>query len=164
MRYKTFKVLPVALIIVNLICNLLPTNTLDQYIYCNPTKSLPRGLYLVTKKVPQIGDLVIIDLPPEVKKFLWIKGQIDVQGLLLKPIIAMQGDYVCNDGNSIMINNQAKLANNKRLNLYPICRSLTTAELFVAVRSHDNSLDSRYFGPILMQHVKAVVRPLIIFQ
>ena len=128
------------------------------------TRSLPRGLYLVTKKVPCVGDLVVIDLPLEVQNFLFIEGHLKFKGLLLKPVIAMSGDYICKNDNSIVVNNQIKLAKNNRLNLYPICRKLTAQEFFVAITSRDNSLDSRYFGPIVSHNLKAVVRPLIVFK
>ena len=163
MRYQ-IKPLPIFLIILGLILNAFSANKLDQYFYLNTTKSLPRGLYWVTKKIPTVGDLVVIDLPQEVQNFLFETGHLKFKGLLLKPVIAMNGDYVCTIGNSIMINNQIKLTKNQRLNLYPICRQLTTQELFVAIASYDNSLDSRYFGSILMQNLRAVVRPLITFK
>ena len=163
MRYK-LKPLPIFLVVLCFIFNALLTNKLDLYLYFNTTKSLPRGLYLVTKRIPKVGDLVVIDLPLEVQKFLFAEGHLKFKGLLLKPIIAMRGDYVCKDGNSIVVNNQIKLAKNKRLNLYPICRKLTKQEFFVAISNKDNSLDSRYFGPILMQNLRAVVRPLITFR
>ena len=106
MRYRKFKVLPICLIILGLIFNTFLAKKLDQYCYFNTTKSLPRGLYLVTNKVPKVGDLVVIDLPLEVQNFLFIEGHLQFKGLLLKPIIAMGGDYVCKDGNSIVVNNQ----------------------------------------------------------
>lgn len=118
----------------------------------------------MTKKIPEVGDLVVIDLPLEVQNFLFAEGHLEFKGLLLKPIIAIRGDYVCKDGNSIVVNNQIKLAKNKRLNLYPICRKLTKQEFFVAISNKDNSLDSRYFGPILMQNLRAVVIPLSTFR
>lgn len=164
MRYKKFKVLLICLTILSLIFNTFLANKLDQYFYFNTTKSLPRGLYLVTKKVPEVGDLVVIDLPLEVQNFLFAEGHLEFKGLLLKPIIAIRGDYVCKDGNSIVVNNQIKLAKNKRLNLYPICRKLTKQEFFVAISNKDNSLDSRYFGPILMQNLRAVVIPISTFR
>ena len=164
MRYKKFKVLPIFLIIFCIVLNILLTKKLDQYFYLNTTKSLPRGLYLVTKKVPCDGDLVIIDLPLEVQNFLFEKQHLTFKGLLLKPVIAMNGDYVCTYDRSIVVNNKIELAKNKQLNLYPICRKLVSQELFVAVTTKDNSLDSRYFGPVLMQNLRGVVRPLIVFR
>ena len=95
MRYRKFKALLICLTILGLILNTFLAEKLDQYFYFNTTKSLPRGLYLVTKKVPEVGDLVIIDLPLEVQNFLFIEGHLKFKGLLLKPIIAMGGDYVC---------------------------------------------------------------------
>jgi len=163
MRYQ-IKPLPIFLIILGLILNIFSANKLDQYFYLNTTKSLPRGLYWVTKKIPTVGDLVVIDLPIEVQKFLFEEGHLQFKGLLLKPVIAMEGDNVCRIDNSIVVNNQIKLTKNKRLNLYPICRHLITQEFFVAIVAHDNSLDSRYFGPINREDLKAVVRPLIVFK
>lgn len=163
MNYKKFKVLPIVLILLCCIVNALPTK-LDQYFYLNLTKSLPRGLYLVKKTVPQIGDLVIIDLPIKLKNMLVQRADLNITSLLLKPIIATNGDYVCTHEQNILINNQIKLAKNHSIDLYVMCRTLTPQEFFVGIQSKDNSLDSRYFGPVTFQDLRAVVRPLIIFE
>ena len=161
--YKQIKILIVVLIILSLIVNIGINKKLDHYVYLNISKSLPRGLYLVKNTAPKIGDLVIVDLPISHKNLLFKRVKSKFDGLLLKPIIAMGGDYICNEQNSILINQNIKLSNYNTINLYPICRHLTSEELFVAIITTINSLDSRYFGPITNKDIKAVVKPWLIF-
>lgn len=163
MNYQKLKFLPILLIGFGLGLNLFSSNKQAPYLYFNFSKSLPRGIYLPIKKQPQVGDLVIIDLPPNIENFLAKEQKLSFSGLLLKPVIAAKGDYVCNCGQSTVINNQIRLSKDKRLNLFPICRHLETDEVFVAITNKENSLDSRYFGAIFSENLIAVVRPLITF-
>ena len=163
MTYKKFKILPIFLILLFCIVNALPTK-LDQYIYLNLTRSLPRGLYLVKKATPQVGDLVIIDLPLKLKNMLVQQADLNITSLLLKPIIAANGDYICTYEENILINHHLKLAKHHSIDLYVMCRKLTQQEFFVGIQSKDNSLDSRYFGPITFKDLRAVVIPLITFE
>ncbi len=160
---KKFKVLTIFLIISCLVVNMGSNKKFNSKVYLNISKSLPRGLYLVKKVTPQIGDLVIIDLSVAHKNLLGKQDSLKFEGLLLKPIIAMGGDYVCNDQNSILINQNIKLSGKDPIQLYQICRKLQPEELFVAITATANSLDSRYFGPITNKDIRAVVRPLFIF-
>ena len=160
---KKFNVLTILLIISCLLVNIGSNKKFNSKVYLNISKSLPRGLYLVKKVTPQIGDLVIIDLSDPQKNFLVNQAALKFEGLLLKPIIAMGGDYVCNVQNSILINQNIKLSGKDTMQLYQICRNLQPEELFVAIAATPNSLDSRYFGPITNRDLKAVVRPLFIF-
>ena len=160
---KKFKVLTIFFIVSCLVVNMVLNKEFNSRVYLNTSKSLPRGLYLIKNVTPQIGDLVIIDLPVAHKNLLSKQASLKFEGLLLKPIIAMGGDYVCNDQNSILINQNIKLSCKDTMQLYQICRNLQSEELFVAITATDNSLDSRYFGPITNKDIKAVVRPWFIF-
>jgi type IV secretory pathway protease TraF len=51
-------------------------------------------------------------------------------------------------------------AQGRELPRHEICRVLTEGELFVAT-THENSFDSRNFGPIASRHLRGTLKPLV---
>lgn len=163
MQTKGIKVKFLLLIGVLLIINMVSSVIKSPYFYLNTSKSLPIGIYVVKKITPGVGDLVVIDLADHKRKLLLEKNITKTANLLLKPIIATSGDFVCSKDQAIIINHKIILQQHKDLSLYAICRTLNDQEFFVGIVSQNNSLDSRYFGLITNKEIKSVVSPLIIF-
>ena len=118
----------------------------------NASPSLPMGLYRVTRRSPQLGDTVLVRLPPGFVVLAARRGYLPVSAYLLKPVAAMGGDLVCRLGARIYV--RGRLISLRRRDgrgrLMPTwhgCRRLGTGELFLLAENAD-SFDSRYFGPV----------------
>lgn len=165
MRFKNKRIRFIRVVILlNLfvIFNILSLAIKAPYFYLNTSNSLPLGVYVVKKSTGQIGDLAVIDLSESQRQLLISQNIKKLIKLLIKPIIAVSGDVVCNKGKSIVINEQINLNNCGNHSLYNICRKLNNQEFFVGIFNQNNSIDSRYFGPITNKEIKTVVRPFMV--
>ena len=142
------------IVFLSLAFNFAP-NKLDKCLYLNLTKSVPRGFYLVVDKKIQLGDLVVIK---DVSYF-------SPETYLIKFVLAANGDPVCAKQHHLVIKETINLWASQKTNLklYPICRNLAPEELFVGNQDIVDSFDSRYFGPVKLANIVAVVRPLWTF-
>lgn len=123
----------------------------SQIFFINRTASMPRGLYFVVRKNNyETGDVIVF------------KANV-FKGNLIKYISAVHGDRYCFDETSFLWVNTFPIAQ-KNIQKYPqlineqsICHPLSPDELLV-IGDHENSYDSRYFGPIKKHDVIASVK------
>jgi conjugative transfer signal peptidase TraF len=127
-------------------------------VYWNASESVQPGIYALQRGPPQIGDMVVVRLPPDIAAFAARRGYLPRNVLLIKPVRAIAGDVVCRFGGGVYV--QRKLFVSARradhlgrpLPRWHGCRALQSNEVFV-VSEHPDGFDSRYFGPIPLRHV-----------
>lgn len=133
--------------------------------------SMPKGVYKIkAAENVSLGQIVVFNIPPSVSDLVQTRrwAPESVSFLLMKPVAAKAGDRVLISEKGLFINDMyfgaMKQFDSKGRPLPVIYGEfvLKENELF-AVSNHDNSFDSRYFGPIATSAVKGVVEPLIIF-
>lgn len=143
---------------------------LAGHLLLNFTPSIPRGVYWISPGVrPQRGDLVTFPIPESVRDLLYDRQYVPRSiRLLAKPVTAISGDRVCVRDHQLLVNGH--VAGNvldldrdgKPMPQYSGCGVLHAGELFVST-PHDNSFDSRYFGPIELPVVLGTLSALLTF-
>jgi conjugative transfer signal peptidase TraF len=136
----------------------------------NVSPSVPVGLYrrLPLPDAVERGMLVILPVPVSVVPWHRPKLPTFLRPVpLLKPVVAVEGDEVCVTEASIWIRDQwygPALTEAHGLPLpHPLpdgCTTLSAGEVFVATAT-DRSLDSRYFGPVKIETIRARAIPVL---
>lgn len=143
---------------------------LSGHLLINFTPSIPRGVYWISAGVrPQRGALVTFPIPDSVREFVYDREYVPrTIRLLAKPVAAIGGDHVCVRDHQLVVNGHV-VGNvlsvdhdGKPMPQYTGCGLLRPGELFVAT-PHDNSFDSRYFGPLELSVVRGTLSALITF-
>ena len=127
-------------------------NPVPLFIW-NASNSVPIGLYLLSKRQPNFGEIAVIRPPEWVEIYASSRGYLPLQTPLLKPVRAIKGSIVCRFGRYISIDgklvSRAKYldTNHRMLPVWKGCRTLKSDEILV-LGQHRDSFDSRYFGPV----------------
>jgi conjugative transfer signal peptidase TraF len=143
---------------------------LSGHLLVNFTPSIPRGLYWIhIGETPRRGALVAVPIPESVRDLVYDRHYVprSIQ-LLAKPVAAVGDDQVCLRDHQLFVN--GALAGNvldvdregHPLPQHPLCARLPESSLFLATR-HDDSFDSRYFGPVPVDAVRGTLTPLWTF-
>jgi len=131
----------------------------------NLSPSLPLGLYRRVPAEPERGRLVEFSLavePPSRVRHAFAQR-------VLKPIVAVCGDYVDTSGDWLRINGQrvapiyTRDSTGHALPIWRASRRLEEDEFFTYSARVPNSFDSRYYGPIPRRDIVAVYIPLWIW-
>jgi len=130
--------------------------------------SLPAGPYVRSFDQPDVGKIIAFT-PPEVAKRYWkTRGQGLPEGFLfMKPVIAGPGDRVCNSAEGLFVNDRLLAltashdAIGQALPIWRGCGELVEGRYFMFSSHAPNSFDSRYFGPIKVEVILGVYRPLL---
>lgn len=140
---------------------------LPKFLIWNVSASLPEGLYL---RVPddniRLGQIAVIDPPPELSQWMDERAYLPVGMPLLKTIAATSGNRVCRDGNTITVRSEiiAIARESDRLGRslprWQGCRRIGPDELFFVSQHNTDSLDSRYFGPLAASSVSGRAVPI----
>jgi conjugative transfer signal peptidase TraF len=133
----------------------------------NGSASAPIGFYTVAAAAAiQVGDMVVLTPPPGMRDLAVERGYLPPDVPLVKRIVAAKGDHVCAQYSVVVINDRIVLRAKKsdsQGRLMPIwngCRVLERGEVFVAMSDVEDSLDSRYFGPIEIDLIIGKVSPV----
>jgi type IV secretory pathway protease TraF len=132
------------------------------------TPSLPPGLYVRTGEPPAVGLIAAFPVPEAAWRY---KAEIDEtvhhDFLFMKPIVAGPGDHVCLRIPNDLYLNGARITQvamtdgaDRSLPIWRGCRRLEPGELFTLSSAVSNSFDSRHYGPINVNAVIGVYRPL----
>jgi len=130
----------------------------------NITPSEPLGLYIRTGGPATRGALIAFR-PPAISRYVG-DGHLARMQSFLKQVAATGGDQVCSDTKTILINQRSAGlvhtadAVGRSLPHWSGCRTLLSGEVFVLSNRVPNSFDSRYFGPVTIDHVLGVYRPV----
>jgi conjugative transfer signal peptidase TraF len=122
------------------------------YIW-NGSGSVPVGLY----RLHQAGDHYVTELvavrPPEpLATFLDLNGYLPIGVPMLKRVLALPGQTVCRDGNTISVEGiemgeaQERDSRGRPLPVWQGCDVVGQGELFLMNWQSAVSLDGRYFG------------------
>lgn len=143
---------------------------LSGHLLINFTPSIPRGLYWIyIGETPKRGDLVALPIPENVRELVYDRRYVPRSiKLLAKPVAAVGGDRVCIRDRHLFVNDA--LAGHvldvdregRPLPQHPLCTRLPEGTLFLATL-HDDSFDSRYFGPVSVDAVRGALTPVWTF-
>jgi conjugative transfer signal peptidase TraF len=142
----------------------------------NTSKSVDLGLYWVINKGPHKGDFVsFCPVDDALTRMAYERGYIKFGNCpghyqrLLKIVVGETGDKICIQERGVTVNG-ALLPNSAVLSqdgfgqsLRPFSTNpfvLNTGELLVMTQHNPMSFDSRYFGPIRLNQISAVVKPI----
>jgi type IV secretory pathway protease TraF len=130
------------------------------WIRINISPSLPYGFYLVQWSQRPIlrGSIVVVSVPG------WGLSWLP----LLKPVAAVAGDVVCRIGSRLTNRGHWYGDIHDEFHGHPLpsalqdhtCLTVGPDQVFLASEA-PRSLDSRYFGPVALAQIRAVVIPLL---
>lgn len=140
-----------------------------QVVY-NASDSVPVGWYRIEPVEPnepvQVGDLVLVRLPPETALFAARRGYLPTGVPLLKSVAAGPRQRVCATGTRVRVDGQVVAHALKRdragrpMPCWQGCRELGEREVLLLSANHAESFDGRYFGPVTLDAVLGKAHPL----
>ena len=140
---------------------------LPKILLWNPSPSAPIGLYhLRPTGTLQVADLVVVDLPEPLARFVIGRGYLPAGIPLLKRVVGLPGQTVCRSHRAITIDGVeigAALETDRLGRPMPVwqgCRRIAADEVFLMNRDVENSLDGRYFGPIPASSIRGAAVPV----
>lgn len=133
----------------------------------NVSASVPIGLYLVTPPDRlRVTDLVVVEPSRAVTDFLAERSYLPRGVPLLKRVLALPGQTVCRRNLTVIVDGiEVGTAREidylgRALPIWEGCRLLAGGEIFVMNWQSPNSLDGRYFGPIVITSIVGRATPL----
>ena len=73
------------------------------FVIWNASQSVPIGLYFVSKRQPNLGEIALIRPTEWVEIYASARGYLPLQTPLLKPVRAIKGSFVCRFGRYVFI-------------------------------------------------------------
>ena len=169
------KILAVLVLAVSVSLFMLSIGARISGIYINTTPSLPVGFYRIVDE-PIVNGAYVAFCPPQNAVFDMAMNRSYINrgdcpggyGLLLKRVFAQSGDTVFIDQAGIYVNgkhlpNSAQLtadADGHALPQYQLQAVLDDGESLLLSDLNPQSFDARYFGLIVRDQIKQVVRPI----
>jgi conjugative transfer signal peptidase TraF len=152
----------VALALGAVACALLSWRPSPPRLMWNTTSSVPIGAYwLRPPDALRVGDIVAVDPPPPVARWLATRGLLPAGVPLLKPVAGLPGQVVCRTGDLVTIDGKAIGQARERDRLgrplprWSGCHRLAQDELFLMNAQTAASFDGRYFGVTRRADVQA---------
>ena len=173
---KPIKILVISVLAMSVSLFVLSIGAKINGIYINTTPSLPVGFYKMVDE-PIVSGAYVAFCPPQDAVFDMAMDRSYINpgdcpggyGLLLKRVFAQSGDTVSIDQVGIFVNgkhlpNSAQLktdADGHALPQYHLDqRVLDDSEYLLLSDVNPQSFDARYFGLIVRNQIKQVVRPI----
>jgi conjugative transfer signal peptidase TraF len=136
-------------------------------IIWNASASVPLGLYIATAADDiALGDLVLVRPPETLAAFLAERGYVARGVPLLKHVAALPPQVVCAEGTTITVDGETVAHRRsadrlgRPLPSWRGCHRLETGEAFLLNAAEPDSLDGRYFGPLLRSSIVGRLRPV----
>jgi conjugative transfer signal peptidase TraF len=136
-------------------------------IVYNPSDSVPVGWYRIEPAQSlHVGSIVLTTLPADAAALAAQRGYLPSHVPLLKRVGAVAPQHVCIVNGIVRIDGAPVAAVlradrwNRPLPSWPQCRPLAQGELFLLSSTNPASFDSRYFGPVRIDAVIGVARPI----
>jgi type IV secretory pathway protease TraF len=110
-------------------------------------------LYRVGPAPSQVGDVVVIQLPPAIAALAARRGYLPLSAYLVKPIVAVEGDRVCRFGTHVFVRRRFITfarptdSSGRAMPSWQGCKPVEKGQIFV-LADHPASFDSRYFGSL----------------
>jgi len=131
---------------------------------------MPIGLYyLYQTDTIKRGDIVYFPIPDQVKRLVVEERKwLAENSCLMKRVVAVQDDFVCINGSTLRVRDVSVPVSStdslgRPLPSISCCGLLKIGQLFVGDISNPKSFDSRYFGPIHIDRIIGVARPIWTF-
>lgn len=154
--------------VATMLATLVSSITLGTSAFVDPPKTLmwnasasaPIGLYLVQPADNlDVTDLVAVAAPPLIAEFMADRGYLPMGVPMLKRILALPRQTVCRHGLDIIAYGStighARERDNagRKMPVWQGCRRVGDDELFLMNFDVADSVDGRYFGPLLRRFV-----------
>jgi len=173
---KTIKILAVLILTLSISVFVLSIGARISGTYINTTPSFPVGFYKVVDE-PIVSGAYVAFCPPQDAVFDMAMDRSYINrgdcpggyGLLLKRVFAQSGDRVLIDQAGISVNGE-HLPNSAQLKIdtdgyalpqYRLQAVLGDSEYLLLSDLNPQSFDARYFGLIVRNQIKQVVRPVL---
>lgn len=134
-------------------CALLAWRPGPPRLMWNTTSSVPIGLYwLQPPEALRVGDIVAVDPPPPLARWLATRGLLPAGVPLLKPVAGLPGQVVCRTRDLVTIDGETIGQARERDRLgrplprWSGCHRLAPDEVFLMNAQSPASFDGRYFG------------------
>jgi conjugative transfer signal peptidase TraF len=133
----------------------------------NASPSVPIGLYFVERHRPSRSEIAALKLPNGAARIADEREYLPASAMLLKPVLAVDGDIVCRYGAHVFVNGRRRgraLSRDNKLRSLPSwtgCQTLHSGQVFVLSRRKD-SFDSRYFGPVEPFNILGTASPVFL--
>ena len=144
----------------------VPVSANSARLVWNITKSAPTGLYSIEQGSWHVGDRVAVRPTELLTDDLERRGVLPRGKLLIKRIVAGQGDTVCRDGVDVTVNGLAAAVardvsgSGDKLPVWFGCRTLGPSDVLLLGDTAD-SYDGRYFGVTSARDILGRVRMLV---
>lgn len=173
LKRKPVNLIPVLLVLSTFIfIAIIFMNSGKKYLVYNHTDSIPKGFYYLNNDIDiesvKNGDLIVFDVPDQVKEMVIYRRWLNVNDTLTKPVSAKAGDFVCTNNRTVIVNNisygpiEEYDSNGREMPWFKYCGTVKKGEVFVFI-DNSKSFDSRYYGPIPAAELTAKATPLWIF-
>ena len=135
----------------------------------NPTKSAPRGYYLIVNTTMKKDDYVLVNIPKQARILAAERQYLPENIPILKPVAAGARDHICIKSGRVLINGKSitmllkQDSKGRALVPWTGCRMLFENEFFLLSTYMPHSYDSRYFGPVTREMVIGKAVSLWIF-
>lgn len=133
----------------------------------NASASAPVGFYAVWPADRlEVPELVAIDPPEPLARFMVERGYIGRGVPLLKRVLGLPGQRVCRSGRTITVDDveMGDALDRDRIGrdlpVWQGCRVIANGEIFLMNWEVHDSLDGRYFGPIPASSIIGRATPL----
>jgi conjugative transfer signal peptidase TraF len=129
--------------------------TTPRYIW-NASSSVPIGLYRLQPTTRlTVTELVAVQPSGLLAAFLELNGYLPIGVPMLKRVLALPGQTVCRNGLTIAVDGidvgeaRERDGRGRPLPAWHGCHVIADGDVFVMNWQSADSLDSRYFGPLL---------------
>lgn len=146
---------------------LAATTKVSPKLIWNASASVPVGLYAVQPaRTLHVTELVVVRPPEPLASFLAERGYLPKGVPLLKRVLALPGQAVCRTDRTITVDGIAMgdaLDRDRRGRSLPVwqgCRTIAQGSIFLMNWQSEDSLDSRYFGPLSTAAIVGRAEPL----
>ena len=146
----------------------LPVTAGSARLVWNTTASAPTGLYTIDRERWGLGDRVAVLPADALAAELDRRGVLPRGKLLIKRVVAVDGDSVCRSDGTVLVNDeviaQAKSNDSmgEPLPSWQGCTSLNEGQVFL-LGDTAGSYDGRYFGVTRASEIIGRAHPLLTF-
>lgn len=163
-------ILATTLAAVSVVLIALGTKSAPIFVW-NASASVPIGLYRVLPVGKlQVTDLVVAFPPDPLADFLEAGGYLPRSVPLIKRVLALPGQTVCRNGRMIVVDGivmgdaRERDQRDRPLPVWQGCQAVGDHEVFLMNWDEPDSLDGRYFGPIVSTAIVGRARPIWTFE
>jgi conjugative transfer signal peptidase TraF len=137
-----------------------------QFIW-NASASTPIGLYSLHEiRALHVGDLVAVDPPAALARFMVARRYISAGVPLLKHVAALPGQTICRRGATVSIDGAHQVnalsvdRHGRPLPVWKGCRTIARDQIFLLNPAVQDSFDGRYFESLPARTITGLATPI----